>query len=131
MVLSRSGIGDYEFVQQMFLFEAFQEYGFLGVGVAVIAPGLWLMQRHGRTLSGEPLAIPVKPVNPGNLVGGALFGLGWSMTAMCPGPMFVNLGEGKVYALAAIAGAAVGAWAFGSLYDRLTSPMGLAPIEAP
>ena len=47
---------------------------------------------------------------------------------MCPGPILVNIGEGKVYALAALAGALVGAGAFGSLYPRLARPFRLPPL---
>jgi uncharacterized membrane protein YedE/YeeE len=62
-------------------------------------------------------------------VGGLLFGIGWSMAGMCPGPIFVNIGEGKVYALAALAGALTGAGAFGGLYRRLQAPLGLPPVS--
>jgi uncharacterized membrane protein YedE/YeeE len=130
VVLSRSGVGDYEFIQQMFLFESFQLYGFLAVGVAIIGPGLWLLKRHGKTVTGEPLVVKPKPIHAGNIVGGLIFGVGWSMTGMCPGPMFVNIGEGKLYALAAIAGAVVGTWLVGALYDRLSAAFGLEPLPA-
>jgi len=30
-------------------------------------------------------------------------GVGWSIAGMCPGPILVNIGEGKVYAAAALA----------------------------
>jgi uncharacterized membrane protein YedE/YeeE len=63
-------------------------------------------------------------------VGGLLFGIGWSIAGMCPGPIFVNIGEGKVYAFAALAGALVGAGTFGTLYTRLQRVFGL-PLIAP
>jgi hypothetical protein len=47
---------------------------------------------------------------------------------MCPGPIFVNLGEGKIYALAALAGALAGAGLFGALYERLQRPFALPPL---
>lgn len=129
VVLSRSGVGDYEFIQQMFLFESFQLYGFLGVGVVIIGVGLWALERHGKTATGEPLVIKQKPINRGNIAGGLVFGVGWAMTGMCPGPMFVNIGEGKIYALAAIAGAVVGTWLLGALHNRLSGPFGLTKVE--
>jgi hypothetical protein len=48
---------------------------------------------------------------------------------MCPGPILVNIGEGKIYALAALGGALVGAGVFGSLYMRLQHAFGLAPLK--
>lgn len=119
LLLSRSGAADYNYIQAMFLFEDFQLYGIIGTAVLVTAPGLWWMRRRGRILGGAPLEIKPKARHRGNLVGGALFGVGWAITGMCPGPIFVNIGEGKVYALAALAGALVGAGLFGALYERL------------
>jgi len=124
-VLSRSGAGDYGVVQRMFLFEGFQMYGLLGVGVLTIMIGLWILKRVGRTAAGEPIAIRPKAVNAGNLVGGGLFGIGWSMTGMCPGPVFVNIGEGKVYALFAFAGAVAGTWLVGRFRPWLANRLGL------
>jgi uncharacterized membrane protein YedE/YeeE len=118
-VLSRSGAADYNYIQGMFLFERFQLYGIIGAAVVFTAPGLWAIKRLGRTANGERLSIPMKSLNRGTVLGSVLFGVGWSMTGMCPGPIFVNIGEGKIYAVAALAGALVGAGVFGSLYARL------------
>jgi len=129
-VLSRSGAADYDFIQAMFLFESFQLYGIIGTAVVLTAPGLWLIRRYGRTVLGRPIAIELKPLNRGTIAGGLLFGVGWSMAGMCPGPIFVNVGEGKVYALAALAGALAGAGVFGVLYERLQPLFALPPINA-
>ena len=126
--LSRSGAADYDYIQGMFLFTRLQLYGIIAVGVIVTAPCLWLITRRGTTLGGTPLSIDRKPFNRGTVVGSLLFGIGWSLTGMCPGPIFVNIGEGKLYAIAALAGALTGAALFGSVYDRLRGPLGLPAI---
>ena len=128
-MLSRSGAADYNFVQGMFLLDNVQLYGIIGTAVAVTAPGLWLLKRAGRTATGQPLRVTPKPRHPGNVLGGVLFGIGWSITGMCPGPILVNIGEGKVYALGALAGALVGASLFGVLYERLRAPLHLPKLE--
>jgi uncharacterized membrane protein YedE/YeeE len=130
-VLSRSGAADYDYIQGMFLFERFQLYGIIGTAIALTAPGLWLIKRRGRTLAGTPISIELKSMNRGTIAGGVLFGMGWSMTGMCPGPILVNIGEGKVYALAALAGALAGAWLFGAIYERLRGPFGLPVVRRP
>ena len=127
--LSRSGAADYDFIQGMFLLTNFQLYGIIGAAVAVTAPGLFLIKRYGRTATGAPIVIEAKPLHRGNLTGGILFGIGWSITGMCPGPILVNIGEGKVYALAALAGALAGAGLFGVAYPRLARPFGLPALE--
>jgi len=128
-VLSRSGAADYDFIQKMFLFESFQLYGIIGTAVVVTAPGLWFLKRRGRTLTGAPLRVSPKPRHPGNIWGGILFGAGWSITGMCPGPILVNVGEGKLYAVAALAGVLVGAALFGVLYERLSGPLQLPALR--
>ena len=129
-VLSRSGAADYDYVQRMFLLESLQLYGILGTAVLLTAPGVWWIQRRGRTLFGAPVHVERKTMNRGTIAGGLLFGVGWSITGMCPGPILVNIGEGKVYALAALAGALVGAGAFGTLYSRLQRLFSLPPLAA-
>lgn len=121
-ILSRSGAADYNYVQGMFLFTEFQLYGIMGTAVVVAAPGLWLLKKRG-------IEAAKKPYHRGTIVGGVLFGIGWSVTGMCPGPILVNVGEGKLYALGALAGVLVGASSFGVLYPRLVGLFGLPPLQ--
>ncbi|MEZ4404898.1 MAG: hypothetical protein R3A52_00190 [Polyangiales bacterium] len=51
--LSRSGAADFGFIQGMFLLTNLQLYGILAAGVGFTAPGLWLLQRYGRTATGS------------------------------------------------------------------------------
>lgn len=88
-----------------------------------------MIKRRGRTASGQPIVVEVKPLHRGNVLGGLLFGIGWSITGMCPGPIIVNMGEGKLYAAAALLGALAGAAAFGVLYPRLQRPFALPPLS--
>jgi len=129
-VLYRSGATDYDTIQRMFLLQSFQLWGVMATAVAITAPGLWLLRRHGRTAAGAPLVVKPKPRNPGNWVGGAIFGVGWSMTGMCPGPIFVNLGAGKLAAIGALAGALVGAALLAALYPRLAPRLRLPAAKS-
>lgn len=125
LVLSRSGAADFGFVQGMFQFTNLQLYGIIGVAVLLTGPGLALLTRHGRDAWGQRLRVTSKSPHGGNIVGGALFGVGWAITGMCPGPIFVNLGEGKLYAIPALAGALAGTWLYGRLRARLAGPLKL------
>lgn len=127
-ILSRSGAADYGYIQGMFLFERFQLYGIIGTAVVITAAGIWPIKRHGRTLFGRPIEIELKPLHRGNVLGGLIFGVGWSLAGMCPGPIFVNVGEGKIYALAALAGALTGTALFGAAYPRLQGWLRLPPL---
>lgn len=44
-------------------------------------------------------------------------------------PFLFNVGEGKLYAIAALAGALLGAYLLGTLYRRLIRPLSLPRIE--
>ena len=127
-ILSRSGAADYDYIQGMFLFERFQLYGIIATAVVVTAVGIRAITWRGRTVLGRPIEIELKPLHRGNVIGGLIFGAGWSMAGMCPGPIFVNIGEGKIYALAALAGALAGTALFGAAYPRLQGWLGLPPL---
>ncbi len=130
-LISRAGVGDYDTVQGMFLLTDFQLYGVIGVSIAVLIPGLWLAKRRARTLSGETFTVEPKSLNRGTVLGSVLFGIGWSMTGMCPGPMFVDIGEGKLYGLVALAGVLVGTTLLGVTHERLSGPLGLTSVGGP
>ena len=69
LVLSRSGAADYDFIQGMFLLTNLQLYGIIGTAVVLTAPGLWWLQRRGRSLGGVPLSFERKALNRGTVLG--------------------------------------------------------------
>jgi len=52
------------------------------------------------------------------LLGAAIFGVGWGLCGVCPGPAIAGLGTGNWPLLIALAGIAVGAYLQGWLKDR-------------
>ncbi|GKT02381.1 YeeE/YedE family protein [Acidovorax sp. SUPP3434] len=65
--------------------------GAVGVAVAAFA----LARRRGSTLRGTPLHWPAAHGIDARLVGGSvLFGIGWGLAGICPGPALVLLGMG-------------------------------------
>lgn len=130
-VLSRGGAADYNMIQGMLLLTEFQVWGLMIVAVIILVPGLALLKRYGRTATGAPLLVRPKAAHSGNVVGGVLFGVGWAVTGACPGPIFVNLGEGKLYAVGTFAGVLVGAWLVGRFYPALSARLGMPALVAP
>ena len=64
----------------------------MGAGLLVAAPLFWLAQRRGAGLSGDPLGEPAEQRIDARLIGGsALFGLGWGISGLCPGPALIDL----------------------------------------
>lgn len=60
-------------------------------------------------------------------VGAALFGVGWGLSGVCPGPAIAGLGTGNLQMLWVIAGLAAGAW----LQGVWASASGAGPTVAP
>lgn len=82
------------------------------VMVGAILVGLPLFQwaqRRGKALHGDPLETPPKIVDFRLVAGAAIFGIGWGLSGICPGPALVWLGFAPQtiapFLLAAAAGA--------------------------
>ncbi len=111
VALSMLGFGDYGEVHRMFTFADLRlSLAFLGA-VALLAVGLRLGAR------GRPL--PRKPLHPGSVPGGMLFGAGWALSGACPAIPLVQLGEGQVTAAVTLLGIVFGVSAWALLNRRL------------
>ena len=53
------------------------------------------------------------------VLGGTLFGLGWGLSGVCPGPIFALLGNGIGVALVILASALLGARLYAAMRDTL------------
>lgn len=109
-------------IMEMFYFQSFHMFGIMMSAIATGLAGVLLLKRYGRllTLDGEPIVIPQKaPGHINYILGGLIFGLGWGVIGLCPGPIFSLVGMGSIGALAALAGALHGTWLYGFVQNRL------------
>ncbi len=68
--------------------------------IAVAAPAFVVAKGRERALLGETIALPErKTVNKPLLLGAAIFGIGWGLAGICPGPGIVLLGTLDIGAL--------------------------------
>ena len=86
--------------------------GVMGGAVAVGLLGFRIGRQRGTTLLGNKISWPTATrVDRPLLVGSALFGIGWGLAGICPGPGIVLLGsgiaQGLVFVLAMLAGMAL------------------------
>jgi uncharacterized membrane protein YedE/YeeE len=121
-VLIKSEAASWYRIMEMFHFQSFHMFGIMATAIATGLAGIHLLKRCGRlrTLEGETIVIPKK--EPGRInyvLGGAIFGLGWGVIGLCPGPIFALVGMGSIGALAALAGALHGTWLYGYVKNRL------------
>lgn len=60
--------------------------------VAISATGYFLARRRGRPLLASRLEIPIRRgLDPRLIAGAAVFGLGWGLAGLCPGPALTLL----------------------------------------
>jgi uncharacterized membrane protein YedE/YeeE len=84
---------------------AFVMIGAIGIGT----PAFFIAKRKSVSLLGEKMQLPTSQVIDARLIGGSvLFGIGWGIAGICPGPALVLLGagvtKGIIFVLAMIAG---------------------------
>jgi uncharacterized membrane protein YedE/YeeE len=127
--LSKAGATDYDTIINMFRpsdvhidkipggfafhLESLRLYGVLGVAIAVIALGLFLLENSSKpTLSGKKLDWEPLKWDPDRILGAFLFGAGWALTGACPGTSLAQIGEGKLVAIFTVIGIVAGVWAY-------------------
>jgi uncharacterized protein len=109
-------------IQEMFRFQSVHMFGILGCAVLTAGLTLRLLQRADvRGAGGQPLVLEPKALGTGAryAIGGTCFGVGWSLTGACPGPLFTLLGAGVSVMSVAIVAAMAGTWTYAALRDRL------------
>ena len=88
--------------------------------ILVAAVGFALAQRRRLAWSGAMMDLPRNPRVDGRLLlGGALFGVGWGIGGLCPGPALTALGAGFKPALWFVPAMLAGMW----LHDRFLSSL--------
>ncbi|ONN70205.1 YeeE/YedE family protein [Pseudomonas oryzihabitans] len=76
----------------------------LGGALLVAMPAVQLQRRLARSLLDNQFHLPpISPVDRRLVLGAALFGLGWGLAGLCPGPALAALGLGiaKIYGFVA------------------------------
>jgi hypothetical protein len=98
VVLSRVGFTRYADVHAMFTFRDLRMVGaFAG---AVVLSAVFYRLLGERAAPG--------PVSSRVVVGGVLFGVGWALAGACPGVVFAQLGEGRLWAAVPLTGLLLG-----------------------
>ncbi|WP_438345766.1 DUF6691 family protein [Methylorubrum populi] len=81
--------------------------------VAVSATGYFVARRRGRPLLASRLEIPTRrDLDPRLIAGAAVFGLGWGLAGLCPGPALTLLTVAPAQAVTFVAAMVAGMLAF-------------------
>ncbi|EJG02042.1 DUF6691 family protein [Flavobacterium sp. F52] len=107
-------------IQEMFRLQSFHMYGVIGSAVVVGMISIFLIKKFNiKTIYGEPIKIPNKKFNKGQIYGGLIFGFGWAITGACPGPLFAQIGTGATVIFITLLSAIAGTWAYGYFREKL------------
>ena len=84
----------------------------MGGAAASFGAIYWFTRRRGAPVIARSLQIPAeRPLDTRLFVGTTLFGIGWGLVGLCPGPavtaLFGGNGSGRVFAAAMLAGIAL------------------------
>ncbi len=104
----------------------------LVMGGGLVTFALWnllLQKRAEPILGGQKPGEPSREIDARLIVGAVLFGVGWGLAGLCPGPALANLGVVPIEALVFVPAMVAGMWiaqrVFGA--DRTSTPNGLSP----
>ncbi|MCB0602652.1 MAG: YeeE/YedE family protein [Saprospiraceae bacterium] len=108
-------------IYEMFNFQSFHMYGIILSAIAAGIIGVQIIKRnHLKSIEGEEIQFHDKDKTyPRYIIGGFIFGLGWALAGVCPGPMFILLGSGYTVLIVFLASAMLGTFVYGLLRKRL------------
>jgi uncharacterized protein len=100
--------------------------------IAVGLPAFALARRRSQSLLDAPMRLPTARQVDRRLVGGSLlFGIGWGIAGLCPGPALVALGMGLAPALVFVAAMVAGMGLFEMLERRRARERARLPLRSP
>jgi uncharacterized membrane protein YedE/YeeE len=101
-------------IRQMLLLQSAYAYLIMAsvVGISfVVVRGIERLRLRA-ALTGMPIVLERARPARRHLVGSVLFGLGWSVTLACPGPIAVQIGQGFFWGTCTLAGVFIGIRAY-------------------
>ncbi len=121
IVMYKSEAASWFRIYEMFQFGSFHMYGIIGSALVLGVIGIQVIKRKNiKAFDKQEMQLkPKKKSVPRYLIGGIIFGLGWALAGVCPGPMCVLAGAGFYSILVVIGGALLGTFVYGLLRGKL------------
>ena len=121
IVMYKSEAASWFRIYEMFQFGSFHMYGIIGSALVLGVIGIQVIKRKNIKAFGnqEMQLNPKKKSVARYLIGGIIFGLGWALAGVCPGPMYVLAGAGFYSIFVVIGGALLGTFVYGLLRGKL------------
>mgnify|MGYP003328800556 CR=1 FL=1 len=120
-VLAAARLHEYDTIHETLKFQSPYVFGLMGLAIGISLPLLWILERREvETVYGGRLSLSRSRIERHHIVGGALFGAGWSIAGTCPAPALAMLASGATYGAIAVVGLFIGLW----LRDRQVAASG-------
>lgn len=119
LALQKAGLSRYEKIIDVFRFRDMSVMKFMMTALCVAMVGVFLFKDLGL------LELKLKETYVlGNLLGGAIFGVGMALAGFCPGTCAAGIGQGSLdYLIPGVLGFLAGAVLFGSTYQEIFVPV--------
>jgi uncharacterized membrane protein YedE/YeeE len=112
VILSSIGFADYDEVYKMFTFSDTRMF-FAFASAVMLSSAVFAVLHFSKRLPFEQ-----KPFHPGTIPGSVMFGFGWALCGACPSVVFIQLGQGKLVAVATLLGIYAGVLAYRSFHAQ-------------
>jgi uncharacterized membrane protein YedE/YeeE len=108
-------------IQEMFHFQSFHMFGLLFSAIGTSALFLFLIKRSkAKSVYGNPIDVQPKKLEwKANLLGGLIFGIGWSISGACSAPVYILVGLHWKIGIVLLIGAFVGTILYGLTENKL------------
>ena len=88
-------------------------------GIALSASGFFFVRHRQTALLGGAMQIPTtRTIDKRLVIGSAIFGVGWGIAGICPGPALLLLGIGSAKGATFVAAMLIGMGVFSALQPR-------------
>lgn len=95
--------------------------GVMGGALAITLPLFPWIQQRKKSLLSEPFYLPSQTrIDARLVIGAAIFGIGWGLAGLCPGPAIAGLASGSGGVLLFVLAMIAGQWLAGRFNPRLT-----------
>jgi uncharacterized membrane protein YedE/YeeE len=110
LTLSWSGMTSPEVLRDGLLFREWYLLLFFASALGTAFVGLRVLRvtRARAVLTGEPVSWTTARPTRAHVAGSVLFGIGWALAAVCPGPIAAQLGQGVLWSVATTLGLLLG-----------------------
>lgn len=121
IVMFKSEAASYFRIYEMFQFKSFHMYGIMGTALALGISGIYFIKQFDiKSFGGKSIVFADKDKKFTRAIfGGIIFGLGWALSGLCPGPMFTMMGAGYLPVVIVFASALLGTFCYGVIRDKL------------